>query len=518
MRGLEWGMTGLSIFSSSPPEPCPARFNFARYVVGDVAARWPDKVALIVVDGAIPEKARETWTFAEIDTAVKRAAGALEARGLQRGDRVLIRIGDTPLFPIAYFGVIAAGGIAMPLSSQLSTEELGLIAADATPRFAILDEECPAFTASAERLSPDALTGEPMAYADTGADDPAQLVYTSGTSGKPKGVLHAQRSVWARRMMRRGWHDMQQGDRVMHTGAFNWTYVLGCGLSDPWSVGATAILNAGNRAPEVWPVLAKHWQPTVFASVPGLYRRMLKYADGLGDGFASLRHGLTAGEALSPGIGVAWRAATGKPLYESLGMSEISTFISSGPYHETAEAAMGNPQPGRHVAIVGEDGAPVPLDEAGVLAVHRSDPGMMLGYWQDDARTREAYAGDWFMTGDRATMGEGGALTYLGRADDLMNAQGYRVAPQEVEEALLLHPLITECGVAEVQIEEGLSIISAWIIAEDAITESVLRDHCAQYLASYKIPRAFYRIDALPRTANGKVRRRALVEVQAVSL
>ena len=511
-------MSDLSVHFASKPDPCPERFNLARYAVGEAALRWPDKAALLVVDGERPDEAIQIWTFAEVDAAVRRAAGALAELGLGRRDRVLIRIGDTPLFPIAYFGVIAAGGVAMPLSSRLSVEELSTIAADADPRFAVLDADCPAFSTNAERLDVGALKGEPLDYVDTEANDPAQLVYTSGTSGKPKGVLHAQRSVWARRMMQQGWHDMRESDRVMHTGAFNWTYVLGCGLSDPWAVGATAILNAGDRAPDVWPRLAMKWRPTVFASVPGLYRRILKYADGLDEGFSALRHGLTAGEALSPNIRASWEAATGKPLFESLGMSEISTFISSGPHHETPEGSMGNPQPGRHVAILGDDGAPVPLGEAGVLAVHQSDPGLMLGYWRDAARTRAAYAGEWFLTGDRAVMGEGGALTYLGRNDDMMNAQGYRVAPQEVEAALVLHPSVSECGVTEVTVEDGLSIIAAWIVSDDRIEPEALRDHCAQLLAGYKIPRAFHQIDTLPRTANGKVQRRALTTVQAISL
>ena len=499
-----------SIHNGPAPEPCPERFNMARYVVAGPAARWPDKHALIVTDGAAPDTATGVWTFEQINSAVCGAAGALLSRGLQRGDRVLIRIGDTPQFPIAYFGVIAAGGIAMPLSSQLSPDELSYIAADAAPRFAIVDAGCPVFDTASIRLSPEDLSGAAAPYADTHRDDPAQLVYTSGTSGKPKGVLHAQRSVWARRMMRAGWHDMRESDRVMHTGAFNWTYVLGCGLSDPWSVGATAILNAGDRAPEVWPSLAAQWQPTIFAAVPGMYRRLLKYGDGLREGFVSLRHGITAGEALSPSIRDAWLAATGKPLYESLGMSEISTFISSGPHHETASGAMGTPQPGRHVAVIGEDGAPVPLGESGVLATHRSDPGLMLGYWQDERRTRAAYAGDWFLTGDRAVMGEGGALTYQGRDDDMMNAQGYRVAPQEVEEALAQHPSVAECAVTEVQIEDGLSIIAAWIVPASDFDAEALSAHCTAHLASYKCPRAFHQIDTLPRTANGKLQRRAL--------
>ncbi len=505
----------LSIWRNGVSEACPERFNMARYVMEDAVGKWPEKPALIVVDGATPGVASEVWTFAEINEAIRRAAGAFSAQGLVRGDRVLIRIGDTPRFPIAYFGAIAAGGIAMPLSSQLSADELSYIASDAESRFAVLDAGCPEFATTAQRLSPDELDGDVLDYADTHCDDPAQLVYTSGTSGKPKGVLHAQRSVWARRMMRAGWHDMRESDRVMHTGAFNWTYVLGCGLSDPWCVGATAILNAGDRAPEVWPRLAAHWKPTIFAAVPGMYRRMQKYGDGLREGFASLRHALTAGEALSRTVHEGWLEKTGKPLYESLGMSEVSTFISSGPEHPAQKGAMGWPQPGRHIAIIGEDGQPMPLGETGVLAVHKSDPGLMLGYWRDDVRTREAYAGDWFLTGDLAVMGEGGALRYAGRNDDMMNAQGYRVAPQEVEEVLGLHLAVNECAVTEMPVEDGLSIIAAWIVTATSLDVESLRDHCAAHLAAYKIPRAFYSIEALPRTANGKLQRRALLSVKA---
>ncbi len=503
----------LSICRNGVPEACPERFNMARYVMEDAVGKWPEKSALIVVDGSNPSVASEVWTFAEIDEAIRRAAGTFAAQGLGHGDRVLIRIGDTPRFPIAYFGAIAAGGIAMPLSSQLSADELSYIANDAEPRFTVLDAKCPEFFTTAQRLSPDELDGDVLDYADTRCDDPAQLVYTSGTSGKPKGVLHAQRSVWARRMMRAGWHDMCESDRVMHTGAFNWTYVLGCGLSDPWCVGATAILNAGDRAPEVWPRLAAHWKPTIFAAVPGMYRRMQKYGGDLREGFASLRHALTAGEALSPTVHEGWLEKTGKPLYESLGMSEVSTFISSGPDYPTPKGAMGWPQPGRHIAIVGEDGHPTSLGETGVLAVHHSDPGLMLGYWRDDVRTRDAYAGDWFLTGDLAVMGEGGALRYAGRNDDMMNAQGYRVAPQEVEDVLTLHPAVTECAVTEMPVEDGLSIIAAWIVPAMELDLESLRAHCAVHLAAYKIPRAFYSIDALPRTTNGKLVRRALLPV-----
>ncbi len=507
-------MAGASVHAEGVRRACPARFNMAAYTVGEPSARWPDREALVVVDGDMPDLARETWTFAQADEAVRRAASALRAAGAGPGVRVLIRLADGPEFPVAFFGAIAAGAIAMPLSAQLSVPELEAIARDARPALALLAGDAPAFDrAGAVRLDPAALgAAEPGEYADTASDDPAFLVYTSGSTGRPRGVLHAQRSVWGRRAMRDGWQDFGPGDRVMHTGAFNWTYTLGAGLSDPWSAGATALLNAGSRAPEVWPRLAMRWKPTVLASVPGMYRRILKYGQGLEEAFASLRHGLTAGEKLGADVHDDWFAATGRPLLESLGMSEISTYVSSSPARQAGPAYAGWPQPGRRVAVLGEDGTPVASGDEGVLAVDARDPGLMLGYWRGEGVAPDLpLTGEWFVTGDRAIMEADGRIAYRGRQDDLVNAGGYRVAPEEVEAVLLDHPCVSEVAVAAHEPKPGVTLVGAWIVAAGPLDAAALTAHCAERLADYKRPRAFFAVDTLPRSANGKLRRRALV-------
>ena len=286
--------------------------------------------------------------------------------------------------------------------------------------------------------------------------------------------------------------------RAHLTGPIRW----GVGLADTWRVGATAILNAGRRDPEVWPDLARTYAPTVFAAAPAVYRRILKYGNDLRSGFAALRHGVTAGEALAPSIADAWKVETGKPLLEALGMSEVSTYISTSPEHAPEPGIAGWPQPGRQVAVLSDAGAPVPFGEVGMLAVHRSDPGLFLQYWKDERQTRAAMQGDWFLTGDRVSMRRDGAIAYVGRADDQMNAQGYRVDPSEVEAALLACSGVTDCAVRALEVEEGLSVIAAWLVPEAGTVlarEKVLKELGAR-LAAYKCPREVFLVDDLPRT------------------
>ncbi len=494
-------MSGPSVYLAGGLPPCPDRFNAAEWCL---SAEAPDtQPAFLAVDseaGII-----EDWTFGELRNRVLRASGAFLAAGVRPGDRVVLMLGDVPAFPVAYFGAIAAGAVATPLSSQLSEGEVARI----------LEAVRPAAVVGGPQSTMEMLTLEaaaPGEFVATRADDPALLVFTSGSSGRPKGVLHAHRAYWARQSMHAGWHGIGPGDRVMHAGAFNWTYTLGVGLADTWSVGGTAILNAGARTPDAWPVLARAYAPTVFAAAPAVYRRVLKYGSGFEAAFATLRHAVTAGEALSPAIAEAWRRATGKPILEALGMSEISTYVSTPPGTAADPGIVGWPQPGRRVAVLSDEGRPVPFGEAGTLAVHRSDPGLMIGYWEDEAATRAALAGDWFLTGDVVRMRADGAISYVGRRDDQMNAQGYRVDPGEVEAALARCEGVAECGVAELPLENGLSVIAAWLVPEDgaALTRAGVLAGIEGQLARYKQPRAYFVADALPHTPNGKLIRRQL--------
>ncbi|MDT8343818.1 MAG: AMP-binding protein [Thermohalobaculum sp.] len=507
-----------SLFDLGPPRPCPARFNMAAHVLAH-AARTPDKLALRVLRDATGAVA-EAWSYADLDRAIRATAQGLREAGLARGDRVALRLGNVSDFPILFFGTIAAGGIAVPTSSQLTPGEFGRLVDDMAPRFAAVSAELGVeLPAGVTPLPPPAWaelrTARPGEIADTAADDPAFLIYTSGTSGRPRGVLHAQRAADARRMMWDGWYGLTAADTVLHAGAFNWTYTLGAGLTDPWAAGAATLIYAGPRDAQVWPRLVRAHGATIFAAVPGVYRQMLR-GGGIGAAdFATLRHGLTAGERMPEAVADDWRAATGKPLFEALGMSEISTYISSSPTVPPRPGRSGRPQAGRRIAILPEDrdsDAPVAVGAPGLLAVSRRDPGLMLGYWHDPAATLGAMRGEWFLTGDRAAMDADGYITYLGRADEVMNALGYRVAPQEVEEAIARHPAVADVAVAELPVRADLTLVAAFVVPKGNWPgEAALAAHSAATLAPYKAPKLWIEVEALPRSPNGKLQRRALV-------
>ncbi|MER2582700.1 MAG: acyl-CoA synthetase, partial [Candidatus Competibacter sp.] len=502
----------------------PTRFNMARYCLEVAARATPEKVALIVVSDAHASVDRaERWTYSQLNDAVKRVAAGLRGLGLATGDRLMIRMGNTSDYALLFFGAIAAGCVPLPSSAQLTEEEADFLLADSGARMLAMTEELAIRSPPGVRvLGPADVAAlraryEPLDYADTAADAPAFLIYTSGTTGQPKGVLHAQRSAWGRRPMYQGWYGIRPDDVILHAGAFNWTYTLGVGLTDPWANGATAVLYNGPRDVTVWPLLMAKFRATLFAAVPGLYRQILKYNDLNAFDLSSLRHGLTAGEALSTALLEQWRATTGKELYEALGMSECSTYVSSSPSVPVRPGSPGKPQTGRCVAALPVEGGeePLPPGETGLLAVHRSDPGLMLGYWHRPEEEELVYRGPWFLGGDLVHFDADGYMIYHGRNDDVMNAMGYRVSPLEVEHCLSKHPAVAEVAVTELRVGEGVSVIAAFVVPRDpdepaGIDAAPLLAYAHEHLAAYKCPREIIFTDSLPRTANGKVRRRDL--------
>ena len=504
----------------APGEATPVPFGMSAYCVADPARRAPDRPALVVVHGPDDES---TWTFAEVDDVVRAVAAGLLGLGLSAGDRVLLRMGNRAEFAFVFFGAIAAGLVAVPTSAQLTADEAGRLLADSGARAVALDPDLAldvpdtVAVVTAETIDGWVAADGRAEHALGDPDRPAFITYTSGTTGRPKGVTHAHRSAWGRRPMYRGWYGLDEGDVVLHAGALNWTYTLGVGLTDPWAGAATAIVHDGPRDGLIWPRIIHAHRATHFAAVPGVFRHLLRHGDPGEWDLSSLRAALVAGEALPSALWREWTETTGVPLYESLGMSEISTFVSTGPGVPVRPGSPGRAQPGRRIAVLDpdrlDDPSPLAPGEPGRLAVHRDDPGLMLGYWERPEETAEVMRGEWFVTSDLAELDADGYLTHLGRSDDVMTAMGYRVAPVEVEDALAGARGVAEVAVTTLDVGDGVHLIGAWVVptadAPDDLTERVLA-RAAEELASYKRPREVRVVDGLPRTANGKVVRRDL--------
>ncbi|KPA22634.1 Benzoate--CoA ligase [Shimia sp. SK013] len=496
-----------SIFDNGPFRPCPAPFNMAAHVLAH-ADDLPDKIALTVLGDT-----SETWTYAALKSAVLGTATGLLNHGLTPGDHILMRLGNTVEFPIAYLACIAAGLIPVPTSSQLTEADVAKMVSDLAPKAILHDPDVPCpKNPGCKILATDTLHAmRDLPPADYAMGDPnrlAYIIYTSGTSGKPRAVMHAHRAIWARQMMFDGWYGLHQSDRLLHAGAFNWTYTLGTGLMDPWSIGATALIPAEGTAVTALPALLAKHKATIFAAAPGVFRKLLSDTPDIH--LPDLRHGLTAGEKLSETIREDWATATDTALYEAYGMSECSTFISSSPAAPAHAGTLGRPQNGRRIALLDENGDAIALGEEGTIAVHHTDPGLMLGYFGAPQDTADKYAGDWFLTGDRGTMDRDNYITYSGRADDMMNAGGFRVSPIEVESALSRFSGITGVAATDVEIKTDVRVIAAFYTSDHDLDETALKAFAQETLARYKQPRLFKRLDTLPTNPNGKLSRRAL--------
>lgn len=461
----------------------------------------------------------QTWTYAALWDRVAAIGRGLLALGLRPGDRVLIRLPHTPEYALAFFGATAAGLLPVPASPQLTPAEVAFLLADADARAVVCTpSDRPAgFDGIVVDAAALATLDSDAVLPQTRADDAAYLIYTSGTTARPKGVLHAHRSLRGRALMREAWQGLRADDVLLHAGALNWSYTMGVGLMDPWAAGAHAVLFDGAYEAAGWPRLMARLRVTIFAAVPTVYRQMLKYARPEDADLRTLRHGLCAGEALPSAVYEEWLARVRTPLYESLGMTEVSTYISAGPHVPPRPGSPGRPQPGRRVAVLPEAGGEIPLapGEEGLLAVHRTDPGLMLGYWRRPDEEAAVLRGEWFVGGDVGSLDADGYFWFHGRADDVIKAFGYRLSPVEIEAALASCAGVADVGVVAVRIDDAKTLVAACVVREPgaagvALDATRLERHAAAQLAEYKRPHEYRFVDALPRTRNGKLQRSVL--------
>jgi len=508
-----------------------------------------DNIAMIVEDDVL---GTSQITFSELSYKTNQFAQLLRTLNVKVGDRVLVRLPNSLDYPIAFLGAMKMGAIAVPTSTLLTAEEVAYLAkdsgatvlvTDATAWFAMQDEivshlqETP--NLSHILLSQTSHVDEHQqlhvlslseslsaiqhvdANHQTKADDPAYLVYTSGTTGYPKGVLHAHRALLGRQPASKYWFNYAEShDRIMHSGKFNWTYVLGSGLMDPLYLGKTVIVYEGKNDAHTWLNLIKKHQATIFIGVPTIYRQILQKTEAVQADIPSLRHYMSAGEHLSDEVLSQWKTRFGLDIYEAVGMSEFSYYLSQSQYRPIRPGSAGFPQPGHQIKLLNPD----TLEEVapgieGMISVPLNDPGVFLNYWNLPEETAKYKHDGYFFTGDYAKYDDDGYIWFLGRKDDIIKSFGYRVSPYEIERVYKGHPDIADCAAIGEEIEKDKLLVVTYVILkpEATTTPDELLAYGKLHLAAYKTPKTVYLAKDFPRTKNGKILRKEISPTIAIA-
>ncbi len=490
----------------------PARFNFTRDVVeqADAAA-----LALRFVDtgGSVRD-----LTFAEVAESAARWAGLLRSRDVQPGDRVLVLVGKTPDWHAVMLAGLKAGAVTIPCSEMLRAKDLDFRVRHSGARLLLADERC---RQEVEAMSEpcdvvyleEALLGEPDGTtAGTSADDPAFILYTSGTTKDPKGVVHTHRYTWAKRAQAERWLDARPGEVVWCTAGTGWAKSIWNVLLGPWSRGSAVILHEGGFEPEERFRLLEELAPDVLCQAPTEYRLMAK-VDGLARyDLSRTRHMVSAGEPLNPEVIRAFESAFGRTIHDGYGQTENTLLVGNFPGTEIRPGSMGKPAPGYDVRVIDFDENETAPGEEGDIALRGDAPALFAGYWNQPDETAAVYRGDWYVTGDRAVRDEDGYLWFTGRADDVILSAAYRIGPFEVESALLEHAAVAESAVVGKPDPDRGQIVKAFVVLRpghgggDELARE-LQDHVKRVTAPYKYPREIEFVDSLPKTRSGKIRR-----------
>jgi 2-aminobenzoate-CoA ligase len=464
----------------------------------------------------------ERWTYAQLQERVDRIAHVLRGRmGLVPGNRVLLRGTNTPLMAAAILAVLKAGLVAVPTMPLLRTRELAAIAAKAQVDAMLCAQSLRADLDAVPDLPPVVYFGDaaggglealmaqvPAAFAacDTAADDVCLIGFTSGTTGVPKGTMHFHRDVLAicdcfpPHTLR-----SQASDVFIGTPPLAFTFGLGGLLLFPLRVGAAAVL-LERLTPETLLAAIERHRATVCFTAPTAYRQMAPLAHRYD--LSSLRETVSAGEALPAATRAAWQQATGLAMIDGIGSTEMLHIFIAAAGDEVRAGATGKPVPGYRACVLDAQGQPVGPGVVGRLAVK----GPTGCRYLDDARQKDYICNGWNLTGDAYEMDADGYFYYRSRTDDMIVSAGYNIASQEVEDALLRHPAVAECGVvgradeARGQIVEAHVVLRPGFDATPALA-AALQEFAKGEIAPYKYPRRVVFAAALPRTETGKLQR-----------
>jgi acyl-coenzyme A synthetase/AMP-(fatty) acid ligase len=509
----------------------PESFNFG----GDVVDRYaenPDNLALIWCNAQGEER---RYSFADIKRLTNRFANLLAAHGVGKGDRMIVMLPRIPEWQIAMVGCIKLGAVPIPCITMLTAKDIayrvdhsGAVAAITTRENV---EKFASGAAGRLRLSVGGAAGdwfdcaaamagqsEDFAPIAMGIEEPAVMYYTSGSTGDPKGVTHAARGLFTWRVSAWHWLTLTERDVMWCTADTGWSKAGTSILFGPWSCGSAVLFYDGDFDAQARYRLLEKYGVTVFCAAATEFRRLI-LEDLSPHDLSKLRLAVSAGETVNPEIVERWRALTGIPLLDGYGLTEVLMVVLNYPCMAVKPGSMGRPLPGTEVLVIGDDDKPAPPGETGRLVIKLPNPQLMTGYWNDPERTEKCFVEvdgrKCFITGDTVVQDADGYLFYQGRADDVINASGYRIGPLEVENVLIEHPAVQECAAVGSPDAERGEVVKAFVILNDGYAGSdalvkALQDHVKAVTAPYKYPRKVAFVDALPKTPTGKIRRREL--------
>jgi benzoate-CoA ligase len=494
---------------------------------GNLAVGRGDRVAIRTTDGV-------ELTYAEVARTADRAGAALRELGVEMENRVLLAALDGPEFAATFFGAIKLGAVPVPVNTNLKPHDYAHYLRDSRAKVAVVSAPlADAFRAVRGELPSlrhlvvigDAGPGE-LGYADITSAAPAELraadtsrddmcfwLYSSGSTGQPKGVVHLQHDMrhvvdhYTRQVLR-----MDESDVTFSVAKLYFAYGLGNSLYMPFGVGASTVLHAGPPRPATVIDVIRRFRPTVHFSGPTTYAAILAAGSELwaGADFSSIRVCISAGEPLAGSLLERWRARTGIDVLDGIGSTECCHVFVSNRIGDVRPDSTGTVVPGYEAKVVDEQGREVPDGEMGRLFVSGDSTCSM--YWNQHERNKRTIHGEWIDTGDQFVRDPDGTFRYQGRSDDMLKVSGIWVSPAEVESAINAHAAVLECAVVAMVDAEQLIHPEAFVVLRpgrhgDAQMVSDLRDHVRSVLAHHKCPRAFNFVEELPKTATGKILR-----------
>ena len=516
----------------------PAAYNIAQ----DACDRHADGTGRRALVWEPEDGAAETYSFDDLRRLSARMAGGLRALGVEAGARVALMLPQTPEHAIAHLASFKLGAVSVPLSRLFGPDALRYRLGDSGARVLLTESEhwakvagiwddlpelrhvvlCdrrparPGDTRVLELAEVLARGAAGVVPCRTRAEDPALLIYTSGTSGPPKGALHAHRYLLGYNGVDYANNFFRPGDLYWSPADWAWVGGLLVGLFCPLAHGVPVVASAARFDPAgAFELMARRGVTNTLLSATALRKIAVTIDEPKRFGLR-LRCVFSGGEKVTPEIGAWVEERLGLRINEVYGQTEANILVGENdPLIPPRPAPLGRPYPGHAVAVLGEDGAVLAPGELGVIAVRRGDPVIMLGYWNRAEATRAAYRGEWLLTGDLGVADAEGWIHYKGRADDVINSAGYRIGPAEVEGCLLEHPAVEQCAAVGVPDDTLGQAVKAFVQlkpghrASDALADE-LRRHVRTRLGSFQRPREIEWVAELPLTVSGKIRRAEL--------